>query len=267
MAMMGWQKLESRFYGKKWDAIHGGYFSDPVMAAPFVEMIATAVRRHRPDAVVDLGGGAGFVLSELAKRDLGCAPRLIDVDASPDQLTVARTRGLECLHVPAEKFTREMAVKDGESLMLIMRSVLHYYKEADHLPFLRHVRRQMKDKERFLHQTLAFASQQETGAINALYALMRTTKVFFTPAEITAMLAKGGFASSRPCVVHYVPVPSDELANRYQLTPSDIRAIIDRVGGRPGTKKVFTVTGTDSFLMFLKYYLFKCMASPAATDG
>ncbi len=216
-------------------------------------------------AVVDLGGGAGFVLSELAKRDLGCTPRLIDVDASPDQLTAAKARGLECLNVPAEKFTRDMALNNGGGrLMLIMRSVLHYYKAADHLPFLRHVRCQLQEKELFLHQTLAFASHQETAAINTLYALMRTTKAFFTPAEIAAMLARGGFVTPKPRAVHYVPVPSNELASRYQLTPSEIRAIIDRVGALPGTKKVFTVTGADAFRMFLKYYLFKCTASPDA---
>ncbi|MFA5203191.1 MAG: class I SAM-dependent methyltransferase [Lentisphaeria bacterium] len=267
MATAGWQKLESRFYGKKWDAIHGGYFSNPVMAAPFVETIAAAVRRHRPDAVVDLGGGSGFVLGELAKRDLGGTPRLINVDASPDQLTAAKARGLECLNVPAEKFTRDMALKDGGRLMLVMRSVLHYYQAADHLPFLLHLRRQLQEKELFLHQTLAFASPRETAAINALYALMRTTKAFFTPAEIAAMLATGGFVTPKPRHLHDVPVPSNELASRYQLGPRDIRAIIDRVGTLPGTSKVFTVTGTDSFRMFLKYYLFKCTAVPAAPAG
>jgi trans-aconitate methyltransferase len=260
MAAIGWKKLESRFYGKKWDAIHGGYFSDPKMARPFVDMAARAVKKHKPGVIVDLGGGAGFVLGELSKRDLGSAPRLINVDSSAEQLKAAKERGLECLNIPAEKFTRGMAAAPGESLMIIMRSVLHYYKGEEQPVFLRHIRRQMKKNEFFLHQTGSFTTQAEAEAMNQLYRLMRTTKAYFTPGRINAMLQAAGFKTTRPRRVYPVRVPSAELANRYKLTKADIAKIIATIGAYPGTRQVFLAPNPGSFDLWFKYYIFRCAA-------
>ncbi|HNX91061.1 MAG TPA: methyltransferase domain-containing protein [Candidatus Omnitrophota bacterium] len=257
---MKWNKLEARFYGKKWDIIHGGYFSDPAKSKYFVGMITAACKKEKPDAVVDLGSGSGFILNEISKRRLGCAPRFIGVDSSEKQLEVCKSRGMGCINASAEKFKRSMAVKKNEKLMLIMRSVLHYMKAKDQPKFFEHLRGQMKKGERFIHQTACFEGRNEVAAMNRCYKLMRTTKTYFTPQDLKKMMAKAGFRTIRCKKTCSVRVESEDLAMRYGLDSDDIKKIIDKVSAMPGGKDIIKRVGDGSFIMNFKYYIFECVA-------
>ena len=44
--------------------MHGGYFSDPAIADPFIGFVQKAIDVSKPGVIVDLGGGTGFVLHD-----------------------------------------------------------------------------------------------------------------------------------------------------------------------------------------------------------
>ena len=52
-------KREECVYGKHWNALHGGYFSDPVVAAPLVRRVQELADKSGVDTIIDLGGGIG----------------------------------------------------------------------------------------------------------------------------------------------------------------------------------------------------------------
>ena len=56
---------EQIVHGASWAQVHGGYFSDPEVARPLVEAVGNVWDEARPDGVVDLGGGTGFMLGQI----------------------------------------------------------------------------------------------------------------------------------------------------------------------------------------------------------
>jgi len=78
---------EESVHGEKWGKLHGGYFSDPAIALPFVERARELLIESHADVVVDLGGGTGFLLSQLARQELCEGLTLVNLDCSDVQLT------------------------------------------------------------------------------------------------------------------------------------------------------------------------------------
>jgi hypothetical protein len=73
-------------HGQAWDKIHGGYFSSPEIAGYFIREVEAALANDRPDILVDLGGGTGFVLGEIIRRNPHLATNFVNVDLSGKQL-------------------------------------------------------------------------------------------------------------------------------------------------------------------------------------
>jgi len=85
---------EESVHGEQWGELHGGYFSDPANSAAFVERVKDLLNESHPDVVVDLGGGTGFLLSQLAVQELCKDLTLVNLDCSDVQLATARRAGI-----------------------------------------------------------------------------------------------------------------------------------------------------------------------------
>ena len=79
---------EANIHGKEWNALHDGYFSDPAVAAPLIEKVRDAIPISKPEVIVDLGGGTGFLLRELIRNNIAAGIQLVNLDVSPKQLEV-----------------------------------------------------------------------------------------------------------------------------------------------------------------------------------
>ena len=256
---------EAAVHGQPWDALHGGYFSDPAVAGPLVETVRKAVAEYRPDVVVDLGGGTGFLLSQLAAQ--GTDIKLVNVDCSHAQLAVAGQAGISCLRGSVPEFTRRDAAPEGERLLLMMRSVLHYFGQNGLSPVLGHLRSQAKDGERFVHQTACFEEKGDAACLNALYQKMGTGKWYPTIGQLRTRLADAGWrqadAGSERTGTHPAPpleLTSEDLAARYGLSRDDVARIGAEMTEQFGeTAGVFELR-PDGFTAWLHYRICACAA-------
>ena len=117
---------EMTVHGRRWCTIHDGYFADHDVALPFLDAISREILTFKPSVVADLGGGTGFILSELIKRHARASIRYVNVDISAEQLSECRYRNIHSLRISAMDVKRSALVTDEDSLMLIMRSLLHW---------------------------------------------------------------------------------------------------------------------------------------------
>jgi len=251
--------IEKGVHGRQWHAVHDGYFADPEVVLPFLDTISHEILKCTPNVVADLGGGTGFVLSELAKRHPEAPIKYINVDISTKQLCECKYNVITSLQVSATDITRGALVNDGGSLMFIMRSLLHYLGYHGVTPFLKHLRAQMKPGETMIHQTACFGSYEEADCVNHLYALMRTGKWYPIVKSLTQILNKTGWQ-----VVDCKPAPnlclkSAELAKRYNLSAEDIARIRKEIGQKHNETTVFVPVGSN-FNAFLQYRIFTCRA-------
>jgi len=212
-------------YGNNWNVVHEGYFSDPNAARPLI----AAIRRTIGNAttVVDLGGGTGFVLEELLRAGVPEMFRLVNLDASPAQLAALNHDHIERLHKGVEEFRRADLRARGP-VLFVMRSVLHYAGCDGLLPLLRHLRRQMRPGERFVHQTVCFPRRGEADLANRVYALMATGKWLPTVREMRRELAEAGLPVKSAGDAPPLPLSVAELTRRYRLsaqTSASVRAV------------------------------------------
>jgi len=66
--------------------MHEGYFADMAIAAPLIETITRHLSGSQADIIVDLGGGTGFILLELAARGVTANMTPVNLDCSAIQL-------------------------------------------------------------------------------------------------------------------------------------------------------------------------------------
>src|SRR5512141_1999807 len=119
-------RMEAGVHGPRWQTLHSGYFSDPAVAAPFLDVVQKAIRDSAPQVIVDLGGGTGFILGELLGRSPGRRVRLVNLDLSQKQLAAESDNRIIRICQSITAFERsEAADRDARSLF-IMRSALHY---------------------------------------------------------------------------------------------------------------------------------------------
>ncbi|MEI8243490.1 MAG: class I SAM-dependent methyltransferase [bacterium] len=249
---------EKESHGAHWNAVHEGYFSDPGVAAPLVRKVLEAARASKPGTLVDLGGGTGFLLSRLRAEGVDPGIRLVDLDDSPAQVAAAETAGISCLLKAVDAFSRrDIGPEDGRCLFL-MRSVLHYFGKDGLRPVLRHLRAQMRPGEFFVHQTASFARQQDADCLNTLYQLMRTTKWYPGVAFLCDCLREEGWQVLEVCPAAALRLRDDDLAQRYQLAPADIRRIRDQLAGTPGIPEDVAITSAAGFCAFLHYWTYVC---------
>jgi SAM-dependent methyltransferase len=254
---------EKTIHGRQWNAVHGGYFSDPATARPLVETAAAVLTRSPADVVVDLGGGTGFLLSQLASHGTAAGLAMVNVDCSQAQLDLAAGDGVSTLCASVGDFSRgDVAVPD-QRLLYMMRSVLHYLGREGLSPMLRHVRDQAEDGESFVHQTASFDNEEDAACLNSLYSRMHTRKWYPTVSELKGLLARAGW-----CVVSTTAAPplllkSDDLARRYALASDEVDRIRDAMAADFGERDGLFRLTPSGFQANLHYRIYTCMAGSA----
>ena len=94
-----------------WDGVHDGYFSDPDIARPLVSQVLASMQQSHPDAVVDIGGGTGFLVGLLAESCAGENVSFVCIDGSPAQIEAANARGVTSVLASAHSFS--MSISDS----------------------------------------------------------------------------------------------------------------------------------------------------------
>ena len=252
---------EASIYGRRWSTIHSGYFSDPQVAFPLIEVIKQAITANRPKVVADLGGGTGFILKELLKHQELSNVRLVNVDASPLQLSECVDDRICHLQSPVDQVTRSQFQTNDDGLLVIARSLLHYFGSSGLRPLLRHIQRQLKKGKIFVHQSACFENVEDAECLNLVYKMMSTRKWYGTVDNLKSMLTDAGFSVCDVRPAAKLQLDSDELSERYQLSSQQrvlIQKEIERLYGQK--PEVFTSSG-DRFTLWLHYYIFTCKAT------
>lgn len=259
--MIGHTANEQKLYGKTWDTVHEGYFADPAIASPLVEAILDAVYVAKPAVLADLGGGTGFLLNEVHQQiEWSPAPSLVCVDTAREQLDRCPDP-ISALECSAENVERDVLVKPDGTLMVCLRSVLHYLGEEMLKPDLGHLRSILEQGEYFVHQTICFWSEREQGVANLLYDRMDTGKWYPTVGFLIDALEEEGFelADIRPAAP--IPLRSAELEKRYGIdheTMLEIGRDMERLcGGR--LSEVYH-RSRNGFTAYLEYLVMTCIA-------
>jgi hypothetical protein len=252
--------IEKTVHGRLWSTVHGGYFSDPAAARPLVEVAAGVLTRSPADVVVDLGGGTGFLLSQLASQGITAGTVMVNVDCSEVQLALTEGRGITQLCVSLADFRRGAVAAGEQRCFFLMRSVLHYLGEDGLSPLLRHLRDQANQGEFFVHQTASFDGEAEAACLNALYRRMGTRKWYPTADELKGHLSRAGWRVIATTAAPSLPLASDELGRRYALAPEEIRRIRDEMAAEFGdVDDVFRLT-PSGFHAKLHYRISICVA-------
>jgi hypothetical protein len=248
-------------HGREWDLFHEGYFSDTSIAGVLIDRIKDAVDTSHPEVIVDLGGGTGFLLSELSQHDLSSDIRLVNLDCSDAQLEMARSRGIDSVHGSIDTFRRSDIDKGRKKFLYLMRSVLHYYGRNGLIPTLRHLRSQATEGELFVHQTASFENNMGSACMNLIYEKMRTAKWYPTIQELSSCLMRTGWSVLSVSPVGALPLTSRDLAKRYKLDERDVRNICDEITTKFGEmEQVFSLC-EDGFCAYLHYRIYICAAA------
>ncbi len=257
---------EHAIYGDSWDAVHGGYFSEPVIAAPLVQGIVRAAMTSKPRFLVDLGGGTGYVLSQLRAAGIGSDVSLVNLESSDVQIAAACKAGLTCTRGSVDAFQRADVGPQNERFLFIMRSVLHYFGEAGLCRVLRHVRAQARPGEFFVHQTASFQDRRDADALNTLYQMMGTQKWYPTVENLCRGLTDAGWDVTEMIPVRPLVLTCGDLAQRYGLTTADMSQIGRRLAREfPNCHAAFRHEA-DGFVAFLHYSICVCTAAGAGIE-
>lgn len=251
---------ESGIYGKQWNAMHGGYFSDPAIADPFIGFIQKAIDVSNPGVIVDLGGGTGFVLHELIKRCSDPGIRLVNLDVSQKQLNVTHNSRILSVRRSIAEFRRSDIGTGNKRLLFIMRSALHYFGKEGLMPLLRHLRSQMKTGEFFVHQTACFNSAAGARCLNMLYDCMGTGKWYPTSKQLCRFLEKAGWSIMSVDPAPALPLTSDDLCRRYRLDKHRLAEIRNELAKSHGEKNAILKLTPKGFCAYLHYQIVTCLA-------
>lgn len=251
---------EESVHGEQWGELHGGYFSDPAIALPFVERVKELLIKSRADVVVDLGGGTGFLLSQLAGQELCEGLALVNLDCSDIQLASARKADITCVRALVTDFCRSDVGPENKRFFFMMRSVLHYFGEAGLLPVLLHLHNQAKEAEIFLHQTASFEDKRDAACLSALYRHMNSDKWYPTVSELEGSMTKAGWRLTDVSAAPALLLTSEDLARRYALQMADVMRIRDVMAQEfGGQTSVFGVL-PNGFWAKLHYRIYTCVA-------
>jgi hypothetical protein len=257
-------KREVSVHGKRWHALHGGYFSDPVVAAPFIRKVQELADKSGADTIIDLGGGIGSVLSLLLAEGVDRGVSLVNLDASHIQLGAATRAGFSCVRGSVDSFSRRDVGPEEGRFLFMMRSVLHYFGEDGLRLVLRHLRTQVRPGEFFVHQTASFRHRQDADCLNKLYEIMRTQKWYPTVDFLCECLRDEEWQVLEVLPGLPLPLTNEELMQRYDLSRTELLRIRNQLSDNPlVSKDVFKKTD-DGFCAFLHYWIYVC--TPAMSD-
>jgi SAM-dependent methyltransferase len=249
---------ESKLYGDGWDRIHGGYFSDREVAAPLVDAVLRSAEELAATAVVDLGGGTGFVLS-LVAESMPNECDLINVDSAPAQLEGAGSR-IRTVAADLEALDRVQLIESGR-LLLCMRSVLHYFGRRGLKPTLSDIRSVLEEGEVFVHQTACFETRSHRDVLNDQYELLGTGKWYPTAQELEHALEKEGFSVDSSVRIPALRLESGEVAYRYDVEPVRMERIGELLFERHGEVPGVLERDGDGYVTYLHYRVMRCTAT------
>lgn len=251
---------EQAVHGSSWGRMHGGYFSDPEVARPLVEAVREIWAEARPDRIVDLGGGTGFLLARLRESGVGAGSELVVLDGSEPQLAEAAKAGLACVRGSVGTFRRAAVAPTGVRVLWLMRSVLHYAGENGLDPLLRHLRAQAAPGEFWVHQTACFERAEDAACLNALYRQLRTGKWYPTVAALRQRLAAQGWTVMEERPAATLVLDSDELGLRYGTDAASLPAMGKALCADFGEPNAVFRSTPAGFQADLRYRAFICRA-------
>jgi SAM-dependent methyltransferase len=251
---------EIGIHGSQWHIMHGGYFSDPSIAAPFIDVLLKAIDISRPGIVVDIAGGTGFLLRELIKRRIDPGIPLVNLDISQKQLDMSQHDRIVPLNKTIDAFRREDTKMQDKRFLFMMRSALHYYGKDSLMPVLRHLRSQMKRGEFFVHQTACFKNDEDARCLNGLYDYTGTDKWYPTAEDLCRYLKETGWSIKSIVPAPALPLTSQDLGKRYGLGKRRLSEIRDELVKCFGEKKDIFMLTRDGFCAYLHYRIFICVA-------
>ncbi len=251
---------EEDIYGRRWNTLHGGYFSDPNVAFPLIQAIKRAIDASHPGVVADLGGGTGFVLKALTRLRELSKIRMVNLDISSIQLSDCDNPRIVHLQASADQFTRSQLQARECGLLVFARSLLHYFGVSGLRPLLQHIRSQLKKDEIFVHQSACFENSKDAECLNLLYKLMKTQKCYFTINKLESTLNDSGFAVYDIVSAPKIKLESNDLAERYQLSPQQKIKIQREIKQQYGQKKEVFNSSQENFTAWLHYSIFSCRA-------
>lgn len=251
---------EFGIHGSRWHIMHGGYFSDPSIAAPFIDELLKVIEISRPGVVVDIGGGTGFLLRELIKRIIDSGIHLVNLDISQKQLDMSQHDRIVPINKAVDAFRREDIGMQDRRFLFMMRSALHYQGKDGLMPALRHLRLQMQRGEFFVHQTACFKNDGDASCLNGLYDYMGTDKWYPTAEYLCRCLKKTGWSIKSIVPAPALPLTSQDLGKRYGLGKRRLSEIRDELGKCFGEKEDIFMLTRDGFCAYLHYRIFTCVA-------
>ncbi len=218
-------RREAHLHGKLWGRYYGGFFSDPRMARDYVAAIMRVAREFKPSAIVDLGGGTGFILEQLIAAGLAENIRLVNLDESEPQLAMCRHPRIAPLKGSIQTLRRAELVGGTASLMLICRSVLQSGGISGQKPWLAQVRAQLKAGEWFVHQSGCADDVEGALALDVLFEQLNVAKWVPAREPLLRLLAEARFKVAEDFPVPPLGMPADELAFRYGMAPETMAKI------------------------------------------
>jgi hypothetical protein len=219
---------ESALHGRIWSSLYDGYFSDPARLAPLLAEVEWACRERPPDALVDLGGGTGFILDQASRSEAVPRPaRLIVVDLSERQLGEIRNPRLEGICQSMLDVRRSDLALDDRPVLWISRSTLHYAGVFGLKPVLRHVRTQMRQGEFFVHQSLACARPEDALLLDELMERLGSGKWVPPVASMETCAREAGLAVARQTAAPPLRMGADILAERYHHPADQVVRILE----------------------------------------
>ena len=251
---------EEGIHGARWRTLHDGYFSNPEVAFPLLDVIEKVIDISHPAVIADMGGGTGFILGELLRRLNLPGVRLANVDISQKQLSTCNDKRISLVQASASQFKRQqLQVEDGE-LLLIARSLLHYFGQSEIGHLLRHIRYQLIEGEFFIHQSACFQRSEDAECLNSIYHLMGTDKWYGTIYEMEVLLKDERWEICSTGPAPKIHLSSQDLSERYGLDPQEIELVQNEVESLYGQKPDVFIRNDAGFDAWLHYCIFVCKA-------
>jgi len=251
---------EAHVHGSQWGSLYDGYFGDKQIARNYVAAIMRAAGKCKPSAIVDLGGGTGFILEQLVEAGIADDIRLVNLDESDAQLAVCKKKRITSRKGGLQSLCRSDIVNEAGSLMLICRSVLQYGGILGQKPWLNHLRRQLKKGEWFVHQSGCSDDLEAALALDVLFEMAGVDKWVPHKEAFVRLLKKAKFEITEDFPVQPLGMPSDGIAVRYGVSPqrmAEIKADLQRTcANRPDLFK----STPSGFVFNFPYRVFVCKA-------
>lgn len=251
---------EAHVHGKLWSKVGAGYFSDERLARDYVAAIMRVARDYHPSAIVDLGGGTGFIFEQLIQSGLAENVKLVVLDESDAQLAMCKHPRITPMKGAFQSFRRADIVDETGSLLLICRSVLQYAGILGQKPWLNHARRQMKPGEWFVHQS--GCSDDLAGALelNTLFELMGADKWVPHKEALARLLVQAGFEITSDFPLPPLEMTSADLVFRYGGSAEALARITASLRRTCANRPDLFKTTPAGFIFNFPYRVFLCKA-------